>query len=403
MNSMTKFCSIAVLALITQGSVDAAVLTVTDPYFEAPGGFLDVLSQAQSGDTIAFDPAFDGYSVEHYEAITIDKAIHIDASTMQYGLHFSQIFQSFLNPGYLLIDTVGGDETVKVTNARFSGLEMGAPIRVKNSNFVCQSCAIYGNRRVFGAGESTAAIVSMESNVALLSSSFFSNSGNNATLYYGSGDLYLVNTSALENTVDYPYTSALIEGTGVDQLFYVRNSTLVGNFGRVFKMNTEAGSKLNIRHSIVTGNNALNTSTDEIVANIASRGFNILGGISANSVFAGRLSDTVDAYVFDVVEDQDNDGVLTGSDVRSNLGLLEFPYYSLNIEGIALNQGDPLFSPFELLLDYRRIPTAFLVPMISSLIRGDQLGGVQPRVSGGRIDIGAYEMPVSRSTLGIVK
>lgn len=396
MNNFKKLAGTIALLVMAQSAANAAVLTVTDPYYEAPGGFLDVLNQAQAGDTITFDSSFDGYFVHYYEAITIDKAVKIDASGMAYGLIFNQFIASFLNPGFLNIDTAGDTRAVTIINASFSDLEEGAPVRVSNSHFICKACRFNNNRNFAGRPESSAMIVSTDANVALLNSSFYGNNGDQGALYYGSGNLYMVNTFASENFVDYPYTSALFEGTGQNQLFYVRNSTFANNQGHVFKMNTDAGSKLDIRHTIVASNTPFyDPSAYQIEANIVSRGYNILNGISSQSNYLPRSSDSVDVNSLDVFADTDGDNEFTPWDVSFGANPPALLFFTLNPTGLAFNKGDPLYNPYELLWDYRKIPASFIVPMINALREGDQLRGIQPRVSGGRIDIGAYEMPLS--------
>lgn len=394
MNSFEKLINVIVLYALSLPAASAAILTVTDSYFAAPGGLLSVVEKAQSGDIVNFDPSFSDYEVSYDVAIHINKAITVDASSMERGLKFRQLSPLIFNGGILNINTNGDERAVTIVNANFDYIDVGNSITVTSSNFICESCGFYDNRENSDI-DISAAINSTNANVALLNSVFISNTGDQGVLYYGTGNLYMVNTFASANFVSSPYTSALFEGVGENQLFYVRNSTFAGNTGHVFRMNTDAGSELDIRHSIVIGNEQFGDISEyQIEANIVSRGYNIIAGLSDQSNYMPHPSDVLNPNPLDVFVDRNKDGVFTKNDTTfGSRSPLQW-FNTLVIDGLAYNHGDPLYVFYELLSDYERIPNAFLYPMINALRKGDQRRGIQPRVSDGRLDIGSYEMPV---------
>lgn len=80
------------------------------------------------------------------------------------------------------------------------------------------------------------------------------------------------------------------------------------------------------------------------------------------------------------------DGITDYNDYTSPVvtpGYLGWPGFELPSNGTAVDSSNPLFTPFEVLRDFRQIPRALLLPIIKSSSQGDHCEQDHDRIVGG--------------------
>jgi len=332
----------------------------------------EAIAFASPGATITFAPGATGTITLTAGELLVKKAVTITGpgarSLAVSGNNVRGVFDVDLNVGPV---TLAG---LTVTGGSLVGNEGGGIFN--GGTLILTRCTVTGNRAVDGGGIANAGTLTVvESTV----------SGNHASGYGGgifsetNSDLSSSSTTILNSTVSGNTADA---GGGVvsyNGLTRVLHSTVTANQapdgGGLWSFG-DGSTRLDVTGSLVAGNTTDGTTPNDVANNgtttrYHSLGYNVVGAAGANVDFTLEFNQT-----------GDQTGVTDPAVLK--LGALADNGGPTNTHAVlagsaALDKGNPAFDP-----------NAFTPPLAT-----DQRGTGFARVSGGRIDVGAFERQVT--------
>jgi len=331
----------------------------------------EAIAFASPGATITFGPGVTGTITLTAGQLEIDKSLTITGpgarSLAVSGNDAGRVFDvSRVGPVALADLTVTGGNVVG---------SVGGGI-ANSGTLTITRCTVTGNSAIDGGGiDNEGTLTVVESTV----------SGNRA-LQYGGGiisdvnsDLSVPSTTILNSTVSGNTADAGGGVTNYDGLTLVLHSTITANRalgGGGLWSYGDGGTRTDVEGSIVAGNTTDGITPNDVASNqtdtrYRSLGYNVVGQAGANGDFTLEFNQTGDQTgIIDAA-------VLKLGPLANNGGPTNT--HAVLAGSAASDKGDPAFDP-----------NAFTPPLAT-----EQRGTGFARVSGGRIDVGAFERQVT--------
>jgi hypothetical protein len=283
------------------------------------------------------------------------------------------------NGGGEFASSISNGGTLTVNNSTISGRsDSGSGSGISNSGTLTLNNSSITDNSVFaGSGSGI-----YNSGIATVNSSTFS--GN--TAYQGSG-IYNSGTLTLNNST-ISGNSAESRGAGIynENTLFVNNSTIILNTSSselesgAGIYNSNSGSA-NVKNSIIAGNtntsttNSTNTTfADDVRGNFVSNGYNLIGSLTSSTGF--NASELLNYSLQDVLD----------TTLKDNGGAVKT--HALLISSLAINGGNNADIPTDTTDLDGDGDTTEQIPF-------DGRGSGFQRISGSRVDIGAYEAVIN--------